>query len=95
MSTSEIHRREKQDKPGARTEDDRAESERDALINGLSAEVTRVYDKLDACEDKLVTFALALKKIGAELRALKRSVDKSNATHMPPGLNNGHGDDGD
>lgn len=86
--------RQKQDKPGARTEADRVEAEREALIAGLATEVSRVYEKLDHCEDTVRDLILTVKKQGADIRKLTRSVDKFIVGHLlPPGLGNGHDED--
>lgn len=45
-----------------RSEDDRQLVELEALVAGMSAELNRVYKKLDACENKLAELILALQK---------------------------------
>lgn len=70
--------RQKQDKPGARGEAERVESEREALIAGLATEVSRVYEKLDACEDIVRKLILAVKGQGADIRKLTRTVTQAN-----------------
>lgn len=82
MLTPEDIRR-KADKSGAKTEADRVGAERDALIAGLTTEVSRVYTKLEECEDKLVSLALAIKKQGAEIRALERRLDGASVEYVP------------
>jgi len=45
-----------------RDEKDRRITELEALVEGLSSEITRLSDLLDECERQAVTLALALEK---------------------------------
>lgn len=45
-----------------RTEQERLIAELETLVNGLSAEVTRLHDRLQACEDHLTKMILQQQK---------------------------------
>lgn len=92
--TASIQRREKQDKPGARTEADRRFAELEALTAGLATEVSRVYEKLDACEAKLGELILLLKgEPEAKRRSGKKLKLEPPQTHHMPGFHNGDEDE--
>jgi len=74
-----------------RTEQERKDAERDALIAGLSTELSRVYEKLDGCEEKLLTMAAALHKLSRNQRRLRRAI--VGHPKPPPDLGNGANDD--
>ena len=71
-------------KTGAAGEHERVQAERDALISGMAAEITDLFDRFDQCKEALAAVVAEVKADKAATRSLTRKIDKVLEILTPP-----------